>query len=396
MPADEFRDQSHIGRRFFFSLRTLNGIKSSRIRYRIGYAADRGSPDFVRARRACRSLHMTSSANSISPAHLAHCPGARAKWWLGMQAMIGDIFLSAVGASFASIALILVATRFLFRRRPGRALALTVRWLRLPIHRVASLVVALSIVAALCFAKIPDDCGAITPNASENAAVEIIKRSRQRCTELHRYTPTGLRAISRVREWNSNEDTGVFRIPTFHHPLRTQNLPDVDTMIRRLAKRLETNSGNVDGWRMLGWSYLHTGKFSEAEQAYTTALSLDPKNAETEKALEQARASEKSGVSEKPIAGDGDVRSETVSKISSEETDASAMGKEMTDRLASRLETAPRDADGWLRLMRARTVLGQQDLAKDALQKALTAFADDKSMREFIVGAAKEMGLNTN
>ena len=59
------------------------------------------------------------------------------------------------------------------------------------------------------------------------------------------------------------------------------------------------------------------------------------------------------GAPEMPISGDSDVRSETVSKISSEEPDASAMGKEMTDRLATRLEAAPHDADGWLRLMRA-------------------------------------------
>ena len=65
----------------------------------------------------------------------------------------------------------------------------------------------------------------------------------------------------------------------------TQSLPDVDTMISRLVKRLKADLSNVDGWRMLGWSYLHTGKYAEAEHAYTTALSLDPNNADTKKAL---------------------------------------------------------------------------------------------------------------
>ena len=105
---------------------------------------------------------------------------------------------------------------------------------------------------------------------------------------------------------------------------------------------------------------------------------------------------QKHGVADTAVHGDSDARSETVAKISSEEPDANAMGKEMTYRLATRLEAAPHDADGWLRLMRARTVLGQQDLANDALRKALATFADDKSTRETIVGAAKEMGLNAN
>ncbi len=41
-------------------------------------------------------------------------------------------------------------------------------------------------------------------------------------------------------------------------------LPDVNTMIDRLAARLEIAPGDIKGWRMLGWSYFNTGRYEQA------------------------------------------------------------------------------------------------------------------------------------
>ena len=312
--------------------------------------------------------------------------------------MTGDVVLSAAGASTATIATILAASLLAFRRRPAGALELMVRWHKLPIHRVVSLAGMLAMTSALCFAKIADDSAAqVTANASDSPAFEELSNApdgdltsdsdkRQQDYERFRAYTNGLRTKMQMLAGSGLSPPAE----------ETQNLPDVDTMISRLEKRLETDSANVEGWRMLGWSYLHTGKYAEAERAYTTALSLDSSNADTKKALNEVRASAKSGAADTAAHGDSGARPDTVAKNSSDVPDANAMGKEMTDRLATRLEAAPRDADGWLRLMRARAVLGQQDLANDALRKALTTFADDKFTRETIVGAAKELGLNSN
>lgn len=70
------------------------------------------------------------------------------------------------------------------------------------------------------------------------------------------------------------------------------------------------------------------------------------------------------------------------------------MIRDMVDRLAKRLEDTPRDADGWLRLMRARTVLGESEQAHEALRRALSTFADDKPTRDRIEADAKELGLS--
>src|SRR3546814_4680303 len=49
-----------------------------------------------------------------------------------------------------------------------------------------------------------------------------------------------------------------------------------------------------------------------------------------------------------------------------------AMIRGMVDRLADKLKAEPDDVDGWLRLARARDVLGDHDAAREALQQAVT------------------------
>src|SRR4051812_46209093 len=41
-------------------------------------------------------------------------------------------------------------------------------------------------------------------------------------------------------------------------------LPDVNTMIERLAARLETAPNDIKGWQMLGWSYFNTAHYEQA------------------------------------------------------------------------------------------------------------------------------------
>lgn len=66
-------------------------------------------------------------------------------------------------------------------------------------------------------------------------------------------------------------------------------LPDVDTMIERLARRLETTPNDPEGWRMLGWSYFETGKYPEAVKAYAKAVALAPRDAGFQSAYGEAQ-----------------------------------------------------------------------------------------------------------
>jgi cytochrome c-type biogenesis protein CcmH len=71
----------------------------------------------------------------------------------------------------------------------------------------------------------------------------------------------------------------------------------------------------------------------------------------------------------------------------------SEMVKGMVDRLANRLKSNPKDANGWMRLMRARMVLGDTDAANQALQSGLAAFKGDAAAQAQLNRAADELGV---
>ena len=55
-----------------------------------------------------------------------------------------------------------------------------------------------------------------------------------------------------------------------------QSIADVEAMTGRLAERLQRDPADADGWRMLGWSYFHLGRYAESVDAYGHAISLRP------------------------------------------------------------------------------------------------------------------------
>jgi cytochrome c-type biogenesis protein CcmH len=182
-------------------------------------------------------------------------------------------------------------------------------------------------------------------------------------------------------------------------------LPDVNTMIERLAARLETRPEDIEGWRMLGWSYFHTGHYEQAATAYARAVELDPSSAELKLSYEaaKAKASESdnletaSSLQTEAASNGGDGPS--VEKITKSEAmpprERDAAIRSMVDGLADRLERSPRDVEGWTRLMRSRVVLGEREVAATAFRKALEVFKDDSAASSKITTAAIELGLET-
>jgi len=61
--------------------------------------------------------------------------------------------------------------------------------------------------------------------------------------------------------------------------------------------------------------------------------------------------------------------------------------------LAARLKADPNDALGWVRLMRAYTVLGETEQARQALADARKAFPDNQDAQTAFKTAAKALKL---
>jgi len=74
--------------------------------------------------------------------------------------------------------------------------------------------------------------------------------------------------------------------------------------------------------------------------------------------------------------------------------DRQAMIRGMVDGLAKKLKANPRDEAGWLRLMRARSVQGDNAAAAKARNDAIVAFGGDTAAQARIRAAATEIGIS--
>lgn len=177
---------------------------------------------------------------------------------------------------------------------------------------------------------------------------------------------------------------------------------DVDTMIDRLATRLAAAPDDVKGWRLLGWSYFHTDRYKEAANAFARAVALDPASPELKKMHDEAKRAADGGAPMQadaqrsaPAHASGQLPSseqmQALAEMPAEQRQASI--RAMVDGLATRLESEPRDVEGWARLMRSRVVLGEKDVATAALRKALDVFKDDAPASARISATASELGI---
>lgn len=75
------------------------------------------------------------------------------------------------------------------------------------------------------------------------------------------------------------------------------------------------------------------------------------------------------------------------------QTQQDSMVSGMVDRLAQRLAANPADADGWVRLLRARMVLGQRDQAAADLKSARAGLRADAAALGKVNAAARELAV---
>jgi cytochrome c-type biogenesis protein CcmH len=69
------------------------------------------------------------------------------------------------------------------------------------------------------------------------------------------------------------------------------------------------------------------------------------------------------------------------------------MVRTMVDGLAARLRQNPRDADGWIRLMRSRMVLNDATAAGESLRSGLAAFQGDAATQARLRAAAHDLNI---
>ncbi len=344
----------------------------------------------------------------------------------------------ALGSCLATIAMLLVVVRLSNSQRQFAFVRSMHDWVRLPTSRALLILAALvAVPGAMLGWSVTHKAtyGSMTSVATFTAAPAVDDKAANGTDNEH--TLEALRDY--VGQLPSSAAARANQTPIPEVP---KDLPDVNTMIARLAQRLESDTTDKNGWKTLGWAYLNTERYPDAVKAYETALALDPSDSEIKNALDDARskvasttaassalAADARAVEQDPNPtgskrsyneatakdpesgnlgtaspphdkaidgrGDGpDVEMTTKAEaMPSRERDAAI--RSMVDGLASRLETSPRDVEGWTRLMRSRVVLGESDVAAKALREALEVFKDDSTASGKIAAAASELGLKS-
>jgi cytochrome c-type biogenesis protein CcmH len=148
---------------------------------------------------------------------------------------------------------------------------------------------------------------------------------------------------------------------------------------------------------------------AEAEEAFNDALKVDPRNTPARFYLGLAKAIRRDNAGaialwESLLAdtpSDAPLHQMLVDRLAmlrAQEVSQGSGGaapnpRAMVAMLAARLKADPNDALGWVRLMRAYTVLGETEKAKQALADARKAFPDNPDAQTAFNTAAKALKL---
>ena len=220
------------------------------------------------------------------------------------------------------------------------------------------------------------------------------------------------------------------------------NSRDMGALVPYLIQRVRQNPSDVRAWRYLAQAYMSandardaakalareialTGKGdpvldaaygealvlenggavpAEAEEAFNDALKIDPHSAPARFYLGLAKASR----NDRPgalalwqslladIPTDAPLHQMLVDRIAmltSQGPGGAPNPRAMVDMLAARLKADPNDALGWVRLMKAYTVLGETEKAKQALTDARKAFPNNPDAQTAFNTAAKALKI---
>ena len=147
------------------------------------------------------------------------------------------------------------------------------------------------------------------------------------------------------------------------------------------------------------------GQFAAAADAWRALLATAPADAPWRKLGEQRLAEDEARLAGKPLPGkpeaapgaqpQGPSPDDVAAAQKMSPADRQAMIESMVQGLADRLAQNSDDLAGWLKLVRAYTVLDRKDDAVKALERAKTQFGGDTEALQQLDALAVELGLKS-
>ncbi len=143
------------------------------------------------------------------------------------------------------------------------------------------------------------------------------------------------------------------------------------------------------------------GKSAEALAAFRKIVASSPANAPWLPLVNDHIASLESGSQPEQSAGTGPkLGNPTADDIAAAQDmsagDRTAMIEGMVGSLAEKLKADPKNFEGWMRIIRSYSVLGQKDKAAEALKQGLKVFPAEGNEGKQLLALAGELGLKTD
>jgi cytochrome c-type biogenesis protein CcmH len=156
---------------------------------------------------------------------------------------------------------------------------------------------------------------------------------------------------------------------------------------------LKLDPANPKASFYLAMGMAQEGRTEQATAAWQKMLAALPQDSAWRGAVEQALAesAKRSVASGEPAKGPDADDVDAASSMSPQ--DREAMINTMVAGLDEKLRQNPRDAEGWMQLIRSYVVLGKADQARDALNRGIAVFGSDSEEAKKFTAFAVSLGL---
>lgn len=158
---------------------------------------------------------------------------------------------------------------------------------------------------------------------------------------------------------------------------------------------LKLDPANAKAGFYLAVAASQEGRTDDAKKGWQRMLAVLPADSPWRRAAQEALAGIDGRQPTAPADGSGPSQEDMAAAEAMSPQDRTAMVETMVASLDERLRRDPRDADGWMRLIRSYVVLGKKDQARDALGRGIAAFGADSDEAKKVSAFAASLGLVT-
>lgn len=169
-----------------------------------------------------------------------------------------------------------------------------------------------------------------------------------------------------------------------------ENNASMEQLIASLEKKLRAGENNPQQWGLYARSLMTVNRFEEAFSAYEKTLSLTNNNPEIVAELQSARAFAAQQTTQAPPQA-GPTQADIDASTQMTPEDRGAMIQGMVDGLSAKLTENPNNPEGWVKLLRARKVLGQTEEAQKEIDELKIHFRENP---EIIATVLTQSGWN--